>query len=210
MTSAGLISGTPTRTGNYTVTVKLATPSANVTRTLTVGVTALLKVSSTAVADGFVGTAYSASLAASGGLTPYTWFLDSGTLPPGLSLTAGKVTGTPTERGSWSLGFRVVDAAGRVATKTLTINVYKLEITSPTVPNATKGVAYTFQFTAVGGKGTLVWARSSGTLPSGLSLTTAGKLSGTPSATGTFTFTIKCTDAAKKVVYQTYTVATSL
>jgi len=85
-----------------------------------------LVVSTSSVPDGTVGTAYSQSLAASGGTAPYTWAVASGTLPAGLNLSAaGVISGTPTTAGSASFSVSVTDAASPAATKTqaLTLNV---------------------------------------------------------------------------------------
>ncbi len=70
------------------------------------------------------GTPYSATLAASGGTKPYTWFLDSGNLPPGLSLnSSGVISGTPTCVGRSDFTIRVTDAStpALTATKSYTI-----------------------------------------------------------------------------------------
>ncbi|MGA8730703.1 MAG: Ig domain-containing protein, partial [Terracidiphilus sp.] len=57
-----------------------------------------LSITTTSLPSGQVGTAYSATLAATGGTSPYAWSLTSGTLPAGLTLNAatGAISGTPT------------------------------------------------------------------------------------------------------------------
>jgi hypothetical protein len=83
-------------------------------------------VSTTSLADGTVGSAYSQTLASTGGTTPYTWALTSGTLPAGLSLSAaGVISGTPTAAGSASFSVSVSDSATPAATasKALSLNV---------------------------------------------------------------------------------------
>jgi hypothetical protein len=52
------------------------------------------------------------------------------------------------------------------------------------------------KFTAAGGIGPYTWSKTSGSLPAGLTLDSTGRLSGTPTATGTSTFTVKATDSA--------------
>lgn len=71
-----------------------------------------------------------------------------------------------------------------------------LAIVTSTLPGATNGTAYSQILTAAGGKTPYSWSLSAGTLPTGLSLNSSGMISGTLSATGTFTFTVKVTDAA--------------
>jgi hypothetical protein len=62
-----------------------------------------------------VGTPYSATLTASGGLPPYTWSIISGSLPPGLSMdSSGNITGTPTTAGTYNFTAQVVDPIGNV------------------------------------------------------------------------------------------------
>ena len=62
--------------------------------------------------QGVVGVAYSALLSASGGVAPYRWSMVSGTLPPGLRLSAdGAVAGTPTATGVYSFTVEVVDSS---------------------------------------------------------------------------------------------------
>lgn len=64
-------------------------------------------------------------------------------------------------------------------------------------PDATEGTAYSQSVTANGGAGTLTYALASGTLPAGLSLNgSTGAITGTPTAAGTSTFTIKVTDSS--------------
>ena len=66
------------------------------------------------------------------------------------------------------------------------------------LPGGSQGTAYpTTTFTASGGIGTYSWAVTSGTLPTGLTLTAAGVLSGTPTAAGTFNFTVTVTSGGQ-------------
>ncbi|MCM2273465.1 MAG: polysaccharide lyase family 7 protein [Candidatus Didemnitutus sp.] len=69
-------------------------------------------------------------------------------------------------------------------------------ITTATLPNAQLGVAYSQSLAASGGTTPYTWSLVGGALPSGVSLNSAGLISGTPSATGTFNFTAQVSDAA--------------
>ncbi|HVA01334.1 MAG TPA: Ig domain-containing protein, partial [Terriglobia bacterium] len=67
--------------------------------------------------------------------------------------------------------------------------------TSP-LASGVVGTTYSQTLAATGGAGALTWSLPSGALPAGLHLSTAGVISGTPTAFGTFTFTVKVTDSA--------------
>lgn len=91
--------------------------------------TATLTANSSTLVAGTLGTAYTASLSASGGTTPYTWAIASGgDLPGGLSLAAstGTISGTPTTAGTFGpYVFTVTDAKGATASTTglsITVN----------------------------------------------------------------------------------------
>jgi hypothetical protein len=67
-------------------------------------------------------------------------------------------------------------------------------------------VAYSQTVTASGGTSTKTFATTAGTLPTGLTLSTAGILSGTPTAAGSFTFTVTATDSVGGTAGQSYTI----
>jgi hypothetical protein len=89
------------------------------------GGAAPLSVTTTSLANGTVGTAYSQALAATGGTTPYTWSVLSGALPAGLTLNAstGAISGTPTASGTSSFTVQARDAAQTTATRQLSLLV---------------------------------------------------------------------------------------
>jgi len=144
---------------------------------------------------------YSVSLSAGGGRTPYTWSRTGGSLPPGLSLdSTGKISGMPTSIGNYSATIRVTDENGRSTSRTFYITVYDigedpLTITSSaTLPRGRKGSYYSTTLSAGGGRTPYTWSRTGGSLPPGLSLDSTGKISGTPTSTGRYTFTTRVRD----------------
>ena len=208
---SGAITGTPTATSNGTsLTFQVSDsgqPPQTRTATLTLGVSppavVPLTITTAALPAGEVGQVYSATLAASGGSTPYTWALTSGTLPGGLTFNnaTGAIAGTATASSSNTpLTFRVTDAANPAQTTTanltLTIAPRPLVLTSTALPSARVGTAYSTTLTASGGTTPYTWS-ASGTLPSGLTLDAAtGVLSGTPTVSTTGTaITFRVTDA---------------
>ncbi|HZY05685.1 MAG TPA: Ig domain-containing protein, partial [Anaeromyxobacteraceae bacterium] len=151
-------------------------------------------VSTSSLPWGTTGVAYSATLSASGGTTPYSWSVSAGSLPAGLSLAAatGIISGTPAAAGSSSFTVRVADASSPQlsAMKDLSITVVDpLAVTTASLADATINVAYTATLAASGGTTPYSWSLASGTLPAGLALGSTGAVSGTPTAVGTSTFT---------------------
>jgi hypothetical protein len=110
--STGAITGTPTATGTSTFTVKVTdSAQASATASLSITINGALAITTTSLTGGGVGTAYSSTVQASGGVTPYTWAITSGSLPAGLSLNSatGNISGTPTATGMSSFTIQVTD-----------------------------------------------------------------------------------------------------
>jgi Putative Ig domain len=131
-----------------------------------------------------IGTAYTSTLVATGGVTPYTWSVLSGALPGGLTLSsAGVVSGTPTATGQFIFIAKITDATAQTTSAPLQITVAaaSLMITTATLPNGEVGVAYSATLAATGGTLPYSWLLTSGTLPMGLFLdASTGAMSGTP------------------------------
>lgn len=224
LTAAGLLAGTPTTAGSSTFTVT-ATDANGCTgvRTYTIVVAAapavppvcpVITLSPPTLPPGAVGVAYSQTITGSGGTAPYTFGVTSGTLPAGLTLTsAGVLAGTPTTAGTSTVTIRGTDASGCFATIVYTIVIAAapvcpaITLTPPTLPAGTTGVAYSQTITASGGTGPYTFAVASGTLPAGLTLSTAGVVSGTPTTAGTTTVTIRGTDASGCFAQLAYSIA---
>ena len=81
------------------------------------------------------------------------------------------------------------------ASFTLTVGCPTITVTPSALPAAFAGTLYTQSFAASGGAGTSNFSVNAGTLPGGLTLSAAGVLNGTPTATGTFNFTVRATDS---------------
>ncbi|MBL8222077.1 MAG: putative Ig domain-containing protein, partial [Bryobacterales bacterium] len=205
LSSQGVLSGTANQgqIGAYPITVQVTDAggqSATRQLQLTVATTSTLTVATLSLPNGNVGVAYTQALSATGGSqTGYSWQLaaGSGQLPPGITLSAGGIlTGTPLTAGSFTVTVQVTDSTGATATRQLSFSVIAvLTITTAGVPNATLNTAYpAFALQAAGGSNNYNWVLIGGALPQGMSVTPSGVLSGTPSATGTFPFTVRVTD----------------
>ena len=122
--STGLVSGSPTAAGSFSVTITV-TDSFNqvATTTATIVIAALPTLTFPAPAAGQVGVAYSTSFTAAGGTAPLTWSIPAGALPAGLTLAAGTgvLSGTPTTVGTYSFTVAVTDGNNKTATKAVTL-----------------------------------------------------------------------------------------
>jgi hypothetical protein len=207
LSPAGAITGTPTTAGaaNFTVQVK---DSANTTATEPLSITIApppLTITTTSLPNGTVGAAYNQTLAASGGAGGNTWSVTTGALPAGLSLSAaGAITGTPTTAGASNFTVQVKDSANTTTTQPLSITIAPppLTITTTSLPNGTVGAAYNQTLAASGGAGGNTWSVTTGALPTGLSLSPAGAITGTPTAAGASNFTVQVKDSANTIATQ--------
>jgi hypothetical protein len=188
LSTAGVISGTPIAANGAGTSVTFRAQDANgCAGTLAINVRVCPVISlATLNTTLTVGSAYSSSAAATGGLAPYTYAVTSGTLPTGLSLntTTGAVTGTPTSAVAQTFTITATDANTCAASRaySLTPVCPVISVTTTTLPNATLSIAYSQSLSAGGGTAPYTWTVSAGTLPAGLTLSTAGVLSGTPTA----------------------------
>lgn len=205
LSSAGVLSGTPTVPGTYTFTVQVADALMHTaTAVFTITITGTAPTLTTAsLPDANVGNAYSQALAATGGTSPYTFTIDSGALPAGLSLTgAGVVSGTPTTAATSVFNVRVTDSLGAFGVSTLSINTLVfLTVQEGPLADAEAAIAYSASLAAIGGSEPFTWVINSGVLPTGLSLDApTGLITGTPSgATGVYTLTVQVTDTVGNV-----------
>lgn len=132
------------------------------------------------------------------GTGPFTWQITGGSMITGLSMSfldGGRtmiVTGTPSSPGISSLTIKITDPAGNSLTETMVISVTGIIDTTP-LTAAQQGVAYSHQFNATGGSGSYAFGVVSGSLPPGLTLTSGGLLSGTPTLAGNYSFEIGVT-----------------
>ncbi len=200
LSSKGTISGTPVVAGstNFTLAVidSEAVP-ASTTASFSIVIQSELAVTSLSPPAGTVGVSYSTTLAAAGGVTPYTWTLQSGSLPAGLSLnSAGVIAGTPSAGGTSTFTVQVADSEStqQIAIAQLNITINTITISTQSLPNGTVDVAYSAPLSAIGGVAPYTWTLS-GTLPSGLGLNSAGVITGTPTAPGNSTFSVQVADS---------------
>lgn len=173
----------------------------------------VITVSPTTLPDGIVGVLYSQVITASGGAAPYTFTVTAGSLPPGLALdpTTGVLSGTPTTAGPYNFTITATDMNGCLGSRNYTLLIngpgcLPIFFTPVSLPNGTVGKPYSQVISATGGSTPpyTFTVLPPDTLPPGLALTQppvgppslSALLSGTPTAAGTYTFTIVATDSS--------------
>jgi uncharacterized repeat protein (TIGR01451 family) len=202
LSSSGLLSGTPGGPGNFNFTItatdnNLCTGSRSYTLVINCP---LITLSPATLPNGTINVSYSQSITASNGTPPFRFAITAGALPQGLSLsTSGLIFGTPTAVGSFKFTATATDAFGCTGTR-----IYQLTIVCPTITlsipssgapvSGEVGTAYSQTITASGGRSPFSFAVTAGALPNGLTLSSAGTISGTPGTPGYFKFTVTATD----------------
>ena len=227
LSSSGLISGTPTQAGNSSFWVELrdlgpaeggpawCTVVKTTEREFTINVLPGLRITTNSLPQpASVGAPYSAaletmlvtSLSPLAGSRPgaLSWSIipGSGSLPPGLTLANGVISGTPTTEGSYQFQVQAELDPTRRHSQTLTIVVRQPLVITAAAPfsggarivRTEVGVPMSTTLKAAGGSGTYTWALASGALPRGLT-TSNGTIVGKPTTPGSYLFTLSLTDS---------------
>lgn len=119
----------PDETGILTATINwpgaCGASTTNVSYPSGITLFAPLAISTTALANGALGVAYSQTLMATGGVAPLTWALTGGSLPPGLTFNpaASSISGTPTAVGVFNFSVTVTDSMGAQDTQLLALTI---------------------------------------------------------------------------------------
>lgn len=158
-----------------------------------------LVIETRSLSDAFQEQAYQAQLRATGGVPPLAWSLASGPLPVGVTLDAnGQISGAPADFGAFDFEVRVTDAETRTATQALHLLVVSKQpmISTATLARAHFLEPYEARLEIAGGRAPYTFEISSGGLPTGVGLDTAGVIAGAPSVSGVFRFTVRAIDSA--------------
>jgi len=213
-TVSGVISGRPTAVGTFSFTARVVdsefTSATSGALNITISLGPLGVINTGSQATGLTGVDYSQQLLGTGGSPPYTWSIVGGTLPQGLALntSTGRITGKPTAVGSTVFIVRITDSTSATANSDslrIIVNAGPLVVlSSGDLPAGRANVDYSQQLLGIGGSPPYTWNVSSGALPAGLALNpTTGVLSGKPTATGTFIFTVGLKDSTNTTVAST-------
>jgi photosystem II stability/assembly factor-like uncharacterized protein len=159
-----------------------------------------IRIVTAALSSGVVGQQYNATFSASGGTPPYTWEVDSGSLPGGINFESGDLlTGIPSTAGSYEFTVRVEDSSTphettRRGLRLLINDRTRLDIVTANLPAGDVQHFYTSTLQAKGGTPPYVWSLVRGELPPGIHLSPEGNLSGTPLLQGHFFLTLSVAD----------------
>ena len=194
-TSTGVISGTPTASGNSTITLTASNSAGSGTLIIALSVAQPLPVITSApTVTGRVGVSVSYSIVATNTPTAYS----AGGLPPGLSInsTSGAITGTPTASGAYLATLSATNSGGTSLPFSVAFNISASlsvpVVTSSPVATGKAGDAFSYAITASNAPS----AFAATGLPSGLSLNaTTGTISGTPTTAGKFSVSVTATNA---------------
>jgi hypothetical protein len=200
--STNTLAGTPTQEGVYPISFIATNGVGFTTQSFTLTVDAPPAITSADEATFDDDASSSFAVTATG--TPAPTIAKWGNLPEGVTFSGGVLTGTPTQKGTFEITFTAHNGVGADSTQQFTLTVVGLHVTSSSLPAITPGVPYSQQLTAAGGVPPYRWAKVSGSLPKGLTLSSTGLLSGktgpkTYPQGGSFPITVKVTDATKKV-----------
>jgi len=209
LSSSGLLYGTPTQVGDFPVVVEASDSSGNTAqRAYVIHVTkasSTLTITTTTPPDGRVGEPYETQFDA----TPsgqHTWLVtDPSDLPPGLELEEdGRLHGTPEAAGTYSFTLEVYDSTGANGRANISIEILPMEIATTQLPDGAVGLGYNASLSTNGGFPAITWQLvGSSQLPPGLQLYDDGTITGVPSTSGLFQFTVEANDSKGNVARAT-------
>jgi formylglycine-generating enzyme required for sulfatase activity len=197
--TTGVISGTPTKAGNYTFTITAKESSCDklaIDRVFSLKVFDPVVIGGPFISGNKCSSVVGANYTVTGGAPPFTWSTVP-TLPASMSInvTTGRISGNLTT-GAGSYSIQATDRNGKIATKAITITINALPpfawATSANLTEADMSVVYSTNISVTGGIAPYTFSLKSGSnLPAGLSLnSTTGLISGTPTSSGSYSFTI--------------------
>ena len=205
LSSGGIISGSPSAPGNYSVGIRVAdTADSEVVKSFDIVVNdALTILTVSPLPAARVQEPYGGTFLATGGVPPYTWAIVGGAFPSGLNFDplTSTISGMLTEPGTAVFTVRVSDSVGAMFDKEFSLPV-SLDppptiITEAALPPAAVGGTYVARLDAEQGVPPYSWAIVVGALPPGLALdSSSGEITGRPIQPGVFNMTALVVDSA--------------
>ena len=197
LSSSGLISGTPTATGDFTFKVRVTDGTRSATQSFSLTVVQLLEIDTLTVPAGEVSLAFSFKPSANGGKAAYKW--SAASLPQGIAIdgATGELSGRPSVAGSFPVKLTVTDSLGFTASADVTLTFApKLGIATRALKAAKVGHRFSVRLTTLGGVAPKTWSIVRGALPAGVKFSRrTGAFSGTPRRAGKSTLIVQVTDA---------------
>ncbi|WP_040195707.1 putative Ig domain-containing protein [Candidatus Soleaferrea massiliensis] len=226
----GTLSGTCTDigSGSFPITVSVVSKDGAKTGSADFTLDAIanaVTITTESLTDASIGSFYSQSLAAAGGVQPYSWTVDAlpeGFVFDGTAIRSGVLSGGKFIEGSvpksaegiYDIRVTLTDGIGDSDVKTLTLKVGSPDetafmITTGSLPQGKVGTTYEApKFTARGAAGRVSYSldADSDVLPAGLTLSEDGTLSGTPTLTvsGVYRIVVKAEDEAGSTCSKAY------
>ena len=193
---SGLITGVPAHTGAFTFTAKVTDDFRVAEQELSLRVVSAPTIAAPSLPAAVVGSPFTAKVRVLGGLAPYTWALQNGARPHGVTISKGTLTGTPLVAGRYSFEVVARDAAGNTATLSLAVVVLsRLKIPLQALEPGVAGKPYRGRILTRGGAAPLTFQLADGDLPPGLTLNVkSGVFTGKPRAEGRYAFVIAVAD----------------
>ena len=200
LSNAGLVSGTPSSNGTISFTAQVTDEASNTDeQALAITINPALQITTASLPDWTAGFAYSRQLAGTGGTGARVWSDKNGELAgTGLTMSStGLVSGTPGSAGVVSFTALVTDNVGGSAEHLFSFTINPaLSITASTLPDWTAGLAYSQQLDGSGGTGPQTWSdKNNSLIGTGLTLSSAGLLAGTPSSAASVSFVARLVDS---------------
>ena len=144
-----------------------------------------------------LGVPFSAELTIEPGPGPFLLDVSAGALPPGLSLAGSTLSGIPLANGNFSFEITATGSGcGTLRSYAITVSCPAIAVGPAALGDGSRTVPYLTQlFANGGGDAQKSFSIVAGALPDGLSLSATGSISGTPTVSGSFPFTVEAVDS---------------
>lgn len=155
-----------------------------------------LVISTQGLSSGVINQPYSGQMSATGGVAPYKWTLNTPLAGLALNASTGALTGTPTAAFDGTVSVTVADSASPAHTASATPSLHiaaLLEVATSSLPSVVSNSNIDMELATRGGTQSFTWSLTAGTLPTGLTLSSAGTITGTVTG-GSSTFTVGVSD----------------
>jgi hypothetical protein len=214
--SSGVIAGMTATPGSYPLSIQVTDASGHIATgafslTVTAPTSASLAIASSGLPSADASVPYTASLSASGGVTPYRWSLVTGALPSGIQMqtSSGFITGMTTRTGSYPISIKVTDASGHNATAAFSLTVSSSSTSSASGFDGPAELPRTYIQSAMSNTpapGKTITVNTGGDLQSALNSASCGdtiQLHAGATFVGTFTFPAKSCDGNNWIIVRT-------